>query len=180
MLTGDPPFTGSTAQAIVAKVMTERPVPPSRMRDTVPETVEDAVLTALAKLPADRYATAAEFAAALADTGTTSRRTTAMMARAAPRGTERFLWPVAAAAMLAGGLLVGRWLAPAPPSGRLVRATLQLTDSTAIRPVSDLRLAIAPDGDRVAYVGTDGDDAILWVRDLDAVQPRKLEGTNGT
>ncbi|HXV90802.1 MAG TPA: serine/threonine-protein kinase, partial [Gemmatimonadales bacterium] len=51
MLTGDPPFTGSTAQAIVAKVMTERPTAPSATRDTVPEAVEDAVLTALAKLP---------------------------------------------------------------------------------------------------------------------------------
>jgi len=65
MLAGDPPFTGSTAQAIVAKVMTERPTALSTVRDTVPEEVEDAVLTALAKLPADRFATAAEFAAAL-------------------------------------------------------------------------------------------------------------------
>src|SRR6478752_363568 len=56
MLTGDPPFTGSTAQAIVTKVVTEKPVPPSRLRDTVPPAVEDAVLTALAKLPADRFA----------------------------------------------------------------------------------------------------------------------------
>jgi serine/threonine-protein kinase len=53
MLVGVPPFTGPTAQAIVAKVMTEKPAPPSATRDTVPEGVEDAVLTALAKLPAD-------------------------------------------------------------------------------------------------------------------------------
>ena len=59
MLTGDPPFTGSTAQAIVAKVMTERPRPIYPQRDTVPSAVEQAVLTALEKLPADRYATAA-------------------------------------------------------------------------------------------------------------------------
>jgi tRNA A-37 threonylcarbamoyl transferase component Bud32 len=65
MLSGDPPFTGSTAQAIIAKVMTEKPVPPSKMRDTVPEDVEDAVLTALAKLPADRFGSAKEFALAL-------------------------------------------------------------------------------------------------------------------
>src|SRR5574342_588158 len=41
MLTGDPPFTGSTAQAVIAKVMTERPTAPSAVRDTVPEAVED-------------------------------------------------------------------------------------------------------------------------------------------
>jgi len=69
MLIGDPPFIGSTAQAIVAKVMTEKPGAPSRLRDTIPPAVEDAVLTALEKLPADRFATAAEFAAALAGGG---------------------------------------------------------------------------------------------------------------
>jgi serine/threonine-protein kinase len=40
MLVGDPPFTGSTAQAIVAKVMTERPRPLYPQRDTVPAAVE--------------------------------------------------------------------------------------------------------------------------------------------
>ena len=67
MLVGDPPFSGSTVQSIVAKVMTERPTAPSRIRDTVPPNVEHAVLTALQKLPADRFASAKEFADALAD-----------------------------------------------------------------------------------------------------------------
>ncbi len=55
MLTGQPPFTGSTVQAIVARVMTEKPAPIATIRDTVPPYVEHAVLTALAKLPADRF-----------------------------------------------------------------------------------------------------------------------------
>src|SRR6185312_15664300 len=61
MLTGDPPFTGSSVQAIVAKVLTEKPSPIHTVRDTVPEAIEAAVLTALAKLPADRWPTAAAF-----------------------------------------------------------------------------------------------------------------------
>ncbi|HEY9442548.1 MAG TPA: serine/threonine-protein kinase, partial [Gemmatimonadales bacterium] len=65
MLVGEPPFTGPTAQAIVAKVMTADPAGLSAQRRSVPPAVEDAVLTALSKLPADRFATAAEFAAAL-------------------------------------------------------------------------------------------------------------------
>jgi serine/threonine-protein kinase len=65
MLTGDPPFTGSTAQAIVAKVMTEKPASIRRLRERVPQQVEDAVLTALEKLPADRFGSAAEFAQAI-------------------------------------------------------------------------------------------------------------------
>src|SRR6185312_1970712 len=65
MLSGDPPFTGSTAQAIVARVMTEAPRPILPQRHTIPPHVEAAVLTALEKLPADRFATAAQFAEAL-------------------------------------------------------------------------------------------------------------------
>ncbi len=70
MLTGEPPFTGATVQAIVSKVMTEKPTPPSRVRDTVTAAVEQAVLKALAKLPADRWTTAEKFADALTRSGT--------------------------------------------------------------------------------------------------------------
>jgi len=51
MLTGDPPFTGSTAQAIVARVLTEQPRPLIPQRHTIPLQVEAAVLAALEKLP---------------------------------------------------------------------------------------------------------------------------------
>src|SRR5882724_11716621 len=67
MLSGDPPFTGSTAQAVVARVVTESPRPLTTQRHTVPRNIEAAVLTALEKLPADRFASAAEFAEALRD-----------------------------------------------------------------------------------------------------------------
>ena len=59
MLTGAPPFTGSSTQAIVAKVITEKPVPPSRLRKDIPLHLDDAALTALQKNPEDRFPTAA-------------------------------------------------------------------------------------------------------------------------
>jgi len=68
MLAGDAPFTGGSAQAIVAKVLSERPTALHTLRDTVPTHVEQTVCTALAKLPADRFASAAEFATALSST----------------------------------------------------------------------------------------------------------------
>jgi serine/threonine-protein kinase len=65
MLAGAPPFTGPTAQAIRARHAVD-PVPPLRtVRVTVPETIERAVEKALAKVPADRFDTAGELAAAL-------------------------------------------------------------------------------------------------------------------
>src|SRR5207253_5472263 len=71
MLVGEPPFTGPTAQAIVAKVVTEQPRPMIPKRHTIPPHIEAAVLTALEKVPADRFASAAEFAAALRNTSFT-------------------------------------------------------------------------------------------------------------
>ena len=59
MLIGEPPFSGPTAQAIVAKVMTEEPRPLIPRRRSIPAEVEEAVLTALEKLPADRFGSAA-------------------------------------------------------------------------------------------------------------------------
>src|SRR4249919_1558239 len=65
MLTGEPPFTGLNSQATVAKVLTESPRPMRPARPSVPPAVEHAVLTALQKLPADRYGSAKDFADAL-------------------------------------------------------------------------------------------------------------------
>jgi TolB-like protein/Flp pilus assembly protein TadD len=69
MLAGRTPFTGPTAQSIIAQCFAE-PVPPLRsLRDTVPDGVERAVLRSLAKIPGDRFATAAQFAQALGSVG---------------------------------------------------------------------------------------------------------------
>jgi len=69
MLAGDPPFTGSTAQAIHARKVMDT-VPRLRtVRELVPEGVEQVVRTALARVPADRFASVAEFSTALARAG---------------------------------------------------------------------------------------------------------------
>src|SRR5688572_5714061 len=65
MLAGQPPYTGATAGAIMARKAME-PVPSLRVvRETVPATVEQAVTRALAKAPADRFGSAQQFAEAL-------------------------------------------------------------------------------------------------------------------
>ena len=66
MLAGEPPFTGPSAQAIIAKRFASAPLPLRTVRPQLPESVETAIGRALALAPADRYGTAAEFAAALA------------------------------------------------------------------------------------------------------------------
>jgi len=65
MLAGEPPYTGATAQAVIAKRFTDS-VPAVRgLRPTVPVAVEQALMKALARVPADRFASAGVFADAL-------------------------------------------------------------------------------------------------------------------
>src|SRR2546422_7275146 len=61
MLVGEPPFTGPNVQAIVARVLTERPRPPRPVRRQVPPHVEHAIASGLAKVPADRPPSARAF-----------------------------------------------------------------------------------------------------------------------
>src|SRR5207248_974383 len=65
MLVGEPPFTGPTVQAVIARHSMDSVSPPSIVRSTIPDAVEGAILRALSKVPADRYPTCALFAEAL-------------------------------------------------------------------------------------------------------------------
>src|SRR5512147_784186 len=69
MLAGDPPHTGSSAQQIIMKIITEAPQPVTARRRSVPPNVAAAVAKALEKLPADRFETAKALGDALADPG---------------------------------------------------------------------------------------------------------------
>ncbi|MGE0555757.1 MAG: protein kinase [Gemmatimonadales bacterium] len=179
MLTGDPPFTGSSAQAIVAKVMTEKPAPIRRFRDTVPESVEAAVLVALAKIPADRYSTAAEFAADLASPSGATLRTGVRPAAT----TDKRAWlsgAIVAAGTLVAGILVGRAIVPRSTGvTEVVRATIRLGPKAPIWPIGNQRLAISPDGRSIVIVGGTGAETSLWVRDVSAEEARPLPESQG-
>ncbi|MFN2316695.1 MAG: protein kinase [Gemmatimonadales bacterium] len=178
MLTGEPPFTGPTAQAIVARVMTESPRGVTLQRRTVPPHVESAVLTALEKLPADRFGSAAEFAAALNTPGSGSRHHAG--AGPAVRGLGTGVLTLAGLILLAAGALLGFLLKrPAATSGQVVRVTMTIPDSLGLRAVGTLRLAISPDGRRVAWIGGTGGLPGIVVRDFAESTPRFLAGTEG-
>ncbi len=86
LIAGEPPVTGATAQAMIAKLLTERPVRLRVVRNTISESMERATEKALAKVPADRFASAGDFARALAVTAperSTSKRNPRTIAIAA-------------------------------------------------------------------------------------------------
>ena len=177
MLTGEPPFSGPTAQAIIAKVMTEKPTAPSATRDTVPEAVEEAVLTALAKLPVDRFASAAEFAAALSDGQTATRST----ARRAALVTDRR--PLLALAALATALAVvaamGWSRAVAPTTDRALAYQVHLTPSESDVGFVAAQLALSADGGVIVFSDTVGGIRQLWVKERGVAEPRPIPGTQG-
>ncbi len=116
MLVGEPPFTGPTAQAIIARHSLDMVSPPSIVRATIPDAVEAAILRALSKIPADRFATTALFAEALnvpsAATGAVRRATLERGVRRPRIGLRRLL-PLAAAVTVAGVYLAVRARRPA-------------------------------------------------------------------
>jgi eukaryotic-like serine/threonine-protein kinase len=145
MLTGEPPFTGASVQAVVAKVMNAEPEAPTLIRKTIPPGVEAAVLRALAKLPADRPSTAAEFVTSLAGTGAATTSFPSTLARSA---TLRLWQGIAAAALIvAASSLVMSSRRP-PPTPRVVRFAMPGA-STLVG--STTQPAVSPDGRVVAY-----------------------------
>ena len=181
MLTGEPPFTGATAQAIIARVMTEAPRALTIQRRTIAANVEAAVLTALEKLPADRFASAAQFAAALIDASFRATGAPAAITAQQPATQDGGWWtrlkvPFAAAAGLAVGVTAMTKLRPAssPP---VVRYGLALP--AAQRPLAEWRAIPSPDGSRIVYVGPAEEGTQLWVKERDQYKATPLGGTLG-
>ena len=183
MLTGDPPFTGSTAQAIVARVVTESPRSMTSQRHTIPPQVEAAVLTALEKLPADRFATAAEFAAALGDPSFASRSTVMTSAGGGSLGgraqVRRIISALGAAVVVLAALAAWGWLRPKPVPP-VIRYSMGLPPDQAMRQgILGVNIALSPDGSRLAYVGPGEGGDVLWVRERNRLDATPLAGTLG-
>src|SRR6185312_11111317 len=177
---GEPPFTGPSVQAIVAKVMTSVPVPPREVRKTIPPAVEDAVLTALEKLPADRFPSAAEFARALSDTTSTRSRTAAQSrAGRSANAQHRSIVLLAAIAIIASAAAAWGWLRPHHGEPSMLsspawRVTLSLPDTAM--PVGSL--ALSPDGSELAYAAAGARGTRIWIRRGAALEPTPLKGTD--
>jgi eukaryotic-like serine/threonine-protein kinase len=189
MLTGDPPFTGASVQAIVAKVMSAEPERPTLVRKTVPPHVEAAVLCALSKLPADRFATAADFSAALSSPAAAFPTSSVAFAAGAAGGAGRWGALLAAAVTMAalglgGGWLLGRAGGTDGHASAELSASVMLPDSLQLAPELMMpegteTLALSPDGRQLVVVARHGATSQLYLRTLSQFGLRPVDGTAG-
>jgi serine/threonine-protein kinase len=186
MLTGDPPHTGSTSQAIIARVLTERPRSIRSSRPNVPAHVEAAVEHALEKLPADRFASAHEFADALsgkvilASTAAATAQQAAPNVFGAPRGRRALFFGVGAAVLWAATLAMTAVLARRAPDAPEVRFSVVTPFSGATPPASPLQMAVSPNGRNLAFVAdapAGGGATMVWIRRIGETVATPIAGS---
>ncbi len=182
MLTGEPPHTGASAQAIVMKIVTDDARPVTDLRKTVPPNVAATVAKGLAKLPADRFETAKAFAQAL---GNTEFKLPTLSGAVGPSGRVRTgswnplmvgLAAVAVIMTVAAVLALMRPVPEAPVTRQ--RTVLWEEQPTGLWPLR-LRTAISPDGSAIVYSGNVGERPQLLLKRRNEVVPAPLAGTDG-
>ncbi|MBK8249851.1 MAG: serine/threonine-protein kinase [Gemmatimonadetes bacterium] len=183
MLAGQPPHSGSSAQQIIMKIITEPAPLVTQYRKSVPPHVAAALARALEKLPADRFASAQAFAGALGDPS--FRAAGGGLAAAGRRSarTWRDLLPIATTALVVGTatFLAGRQVGSGPTA-----FDVGLPDTAQLAFVMDgpfgvewPALSVSPDGDFIVYVAHRGTANELWYRSLVSDEARPLPGTRG-
>ena len=177
MLTGEPPHMGNSAQQIIMKIIADTPRPVTELRKSVPAHVAAAVAQALEKLPADRFATAAEFSAAI-DGRLATRATPATVAASGATRRWRTLalgfcvTTVALAILLAWSLTSDNTAGASGP----VEFTFSMGRSIDDRAL----LAISRDGRKIVQAVADSDGvAYLAIRDLGSTVVTPIPGTGG-
>jgi serine/threonine-protein kinase len=177
MLTGEPPFSGPTAQAIVAKVMTTEPVEVTSLRKTVPLHVADAVHTALHKLPADRFPSAIAFGESLENHA--KDRTRMVGPRRVQPGIRMIRLPLVVAIValvllsgILGAFVVSRDDAAA---ARPVRVLMQFSRGQDLVAERFPVIAFPPDGTGLLYIGPGvGARTQLWFRSWNRLSAERL------
>jgi len=180
MLVGEPPYTGSTAQAILGKIIAGEVPSATGQRASVPGNVDAAIRRALEKLPADRFTSADAFGNALSDPG--FRHGGAGLAVASQDastdgpGQRRSLasWGLA---VVLGLVAAWGWLRPGPQAPSSAPLLADLIFPTDSGPTTG-GFALSPDGTELAFVTEPRlDGGRIWIRSLESGQRRPLPNT---
>ena len=174
MLTGEPPHSGSSAQAIIRKIVMDEVRPVTELRKAVPPHVAAAVAKALEKLPADRFDSAKAFADALHNPAFVPS-----LATVGPP-SRRFVVPaLATVAVLTAALAAWGWLGTSH-TGPVARYTTALGTSGALDGIAlRVETALSPDGSALVFRNPLEGPGQLFIKRRDEVTARPLPGTEG-
>jgi len=183
MLAGVPPYTGPTAQAVVAKLMTEKPPSVAEFREAAPQTVVAALHKALSKLPADRFAHAADFAAALIPTREPAGAAGELPAPNAGSGAFERVglrplspgWVGVAIVAIVAGAIGFQLMSKADAPGELVYLKFDVPAQQLSQGVFS-RFALSTDGKSLVYAGADNR---LYVQRMDSPDVMGLSASEG-
>ena len=181
LLTGEPPHTGSSAQMIIMKIVTDVPRPVTELRKAVPPHVGAAVSMALEKLPADRFGSATAFAEALHNPAFASPRATATTVGAGGPASRRLAVPALMAVMLlTGALAAWAWMRPSRIATSVARYPTTLGAPGALDGLTlATEAALSPDGASLVFRSPLTGPGQLYIKRRDEVLARPLAGTEG-
>jgi serine/threonine-protein kinase len=179
-LTGEPPHTGSSAQMIIMKIVTDVARPVRELRKAVPPHVAAAVATALEKLPADRFDSAKAFAEALRNPAFTSPVATAKTVGDAGLASRRVaLLALIAVTLLTIALAAWSWIRPSRTTS-VARYPTTLGAPGALDGITfGVEAALSPDGASLVFRSPLTGLGQLYLKRRDEVVARPLAGTEG-
>jgi serine/threonine-protein kinase len=179
LLTGDPPYTGSTAQAVLGKIIQGVPVSASAVRRTIPPNVDAAIRKALEKLPADRFTGAHEFSKALGTPSFRHGEDESVVAAAASAGSWRTAAILAAAvAVLLGGTTI--WALNRPDPIRPVeRFANPFLPDQVLGYMGPAGFDLSPDGTMLVYRHDLDMGQVLMIRRWDELSATPVRDTEG-
>ena len=183
MLAGEPPFSGPTVQAIIAKVLTDTARPLEELRKSVPHHVSDAVGHALEKVPADRVGSAAAFLAALSGEGDVARKTAAGKrdGRTRSRALGNPIVTVGAVCVAVASVAWSLWTRSASqPATHATVARFSISiPAFAAGIVPGNVIAVSPDGSKIVYLARDPGRTRIYLvlRRLDTEVIAEIPGT---
>jgi Tol biopolymer transport system component len=176
MLTGGPPFSGRTAQEVLAAHLTQQPQAITARRAAVPASLEAVIMKCLEKRPADRWQKAEDLLAQLEfmatpTAGVTPTQTRPMQAAPPPRQFPRW------AAWLAGGALVAAGtFALSLRQGGPDLVILGKRAVVAADPAVEIWPSLSPDGRTITFTRVDSTGAEVVVQQVDGGAPLVVTG----
>ena len=165
LIAGTRPFTGKTQANLVASILKEEPRPLFEMQPRTPRGLAEVVRTCLEKDPEKRWQSARDVRHAL-------RWMAAEPPPSIPARSVR-VWQGLAVLMAAIALGIGAWVFRPTAPGSLSRFEAPVPEN--VTPYDDM--SVSPDGRKLVFAATAQDG--LWFRDFDALEWRRLPGTEG-